>query len=191
MNKYIQLLKKSRFSLLIISLTIWSLISIIIIHKKNEELESVKNEVGGLETKTENLEQKVKVLEEEKKDFESRIDNFESRKRNNNPTYNNLNGSEDNTRFESHGSTGKGYATVVFRKSGCDYMILENSNGYIIGEWMGGNDPDKGDNISGNFNSFGTKDFYNTTNQSDSRLWIDDYMLSKESALEKINEKCN
>jgi hypothetical protein len=56
---------------------------------------------------------------------------------------------------------------------------------------MGGNDPDLGDKVSGNFNSFGTKDFYNQSRDRDCRLWIDDYMLSKESALEKIREKCN
>ena len=84
----------------------------------------------------------------------------------------------------------KGTATVVFRHDGCDYMILENNSGYIVAEWMGGNDPDLGDRVAGVFNSYGTKDFYNMRRHSKSRLWIDDYMLSKNSAMDKISDHC-
>ena len=83
-----------------------------------------------------------------------------------------------------------GVATVVYRKPSCDYFILENSSGYIVAEWFGGNDPDLNDRITGSFNSFGFKDLYNQTRDTECRFWIDDYMLSKESALEKINEEC-
>jgi len=87
-------------------------------------------------------------------------------------------------------SSGNGVAVVVYRKPSCDYFILENASGYIVAEWMGGNDPDLGDQVTGDFHSFGTKDFFNVTRDTDSRLWIDDYMLSKGSALEKIMEEC-
>jgi hypothetical protein len=40
-------------------------------------------------------------------------------------------------------------------------------------------------------NSYGTKEFYNLSRNSKTKLWIDDYMLSKDRALEKINDKCN
>lgn len=84
-----------------------------------------------------------------------------------------------------------GFATVVYRKPSCDYFILENNSGFIVAEWMGGYDPDLGDNVSGNFNSFGTKDFYNQSRRRDCRLWIDDYSLSRDAAFEKVQSECN
>lgn len=188
MKKLIELLKKQKFLVIIILLVVSVFISLIIIHNKNAQLKSFRYEVSNLEDKVEELEKKVKELEEEKDELENQVSEHES---NDNTGSNSSSNSNDNTILRNQGSTISGYATVVYRKSGCDYMILENSSGYIIGEWMGGNDPDNGDKFSGNFNSFGTKDFYNISRGSNTRLWIDDYMLSKQSAIEKINEKCN
>lgn len=81
--------------------------------------------------------------------------------------------------------------TIVYKESGCDYFIVENDEGYILAEWMGGNDPDVDDIIAGDFNSYGMKDFYNLNAESGTRLWIDDYMLSKSSAMEDYFDKCN
>lgn len=80
-------------------------------------------------------------------------------------------------------------ATVVFKAENCDYFILENNSGFIVAEWMGGYDPSVGEVLTGNFHSFGTDDFYGQNRES--RLWIDDYLLSKESAIEKLREQCN
>ena len=44
---------------------------------------------------------------------------------------------------------------VVLKKSGCDYFIVETYMGYDLLEWYGGNDPDEGDILSGNFESYG------------------------------------
>lgn len=84
----------------------------------------------------------------------------------------------------------EGVAVVVYRAESCDYFILENSKGYIVAEWMGGNDPDVGDKLAGEFNSFGTKEFHNETSDSESSLWIDDYLLSKDDALDNVREQC-
>jgi hypothetical protein len=70
-------------------------------------------------------------------------------------------------------------------------IVTDNASGYIVAEWYGGNDPDLGDKITGDFGSFGMKDYYNQTKELDSRLWLDDYMLSKDDALEKIKDQCN
>ncbi len=87
-------------------------------------------------------------------------------------------------------SSSNNIATVTYRKSGCDYFVLENNSGFIVAEWMGGNDPDLGDKIAGDFKSYGTKEFYNNTRKRDCKFWIEDYALSKESAMKKISEHC-
>jgi hypothetical protein len=38
---------------------------------------------------------------------------------------------------------------VVYKKSGCDYYIVNTQLGYALLEWYGGNDPDEGDIIVG------------------------------------------
>jgi hypothetical protein len=55
---------------------------------------------------------------------------------------------------------------------------------------MGGHDPDEGETLFGNFNSYGTKSFVNS-NDTESRLWIEDFWLSKDDAYEKISDECN
>ena len=80
---------------------------------------------------------------------------------------------------------------VVYKKSGCDYFIVETNMGYALLEWYAGNDPDKGDIIIGNFESYGFKDIYNLTADSELRVWVEDYWMSKEEALEQYFEYCD
>jgi hypothetical protein len=80
---------------------------------------------------------------------------------------------------------------VVYKKSGCDYFIVETNMGYALLEWYGGNDPDEGDIVVGNFESYGFKDIYNLTANSILRVWVEDYWLSKEEALEQYFEHCD
>jgi len=80
---------------------------------------------------------------------------------------------------------------VVYKKSGCDYFIVETNIGYAILEWYGGNDPDEGDIIVGNFESYGFEDIYNLPADSDLRVWVEDYWLSWEDALELYFEHCD
>lgn len=153
------------------------------ISRQEEKIESQGKEIADLQDRNEQLEKKVAELV----DISNRL--------------NQLKASASGYSFFSprpafHGSdysvtTGNGVAVVVYRGSSCDYFILENSSGYIVAEWMGGNDPDDGDKLTGDFNSFGTHDFYNQTKDAESNLWIDDFMLSKEDALDKIKEECN
>jgi hypothetical protein len=79
---------------------------------------------------------------------------------------------------------------VVHRISGCDYLVVETRTGYAVLEWFGGNDPDKGDMIVGNFESFGFKDVLNETSEAAIHIWVEDFALSKASALEKLVELC-
>lgn len=70
--------------------------------------------------------------------------------------------------------------TVLLRVRGCDYFIADGPLGYYLLEWYGGYDPDRGDGIYG--------ELYNSGQQG--RLYIDDYSLSRDSALEKLRAKC-
>jgi len=80
---------------------------------------------------------------------------------------------------------------VVYYKSGCDYFIAETNTGYVLLEWYGGYDPNQDDVIAGDLESYGMKDIYNLTSDQETHVWIEDYMLSKKSAIEKYFEKCN
>ena len=178
-----------------IALGVWAIVSISIISSNNKTIKTQRYHINELNDKVDELERQISELQNEKEELESQVSELESSSQSSNISSfsqnsysSNFNGNEINER-EAYATQGQ--ATVVFRKSGCDYMILQNNSGYIVAEWMGGNDPDQGDNIGGNLNSYGTKDFYNLSRNSKTRLWIDDYMLSKDRALEKISDKCN
>ena len=80
---------------------------------------------------------------------------------------------------------------VVYYKSGCDYYIVETIMGYVLLEWYGGNDPSEGDTLVGDYETYGLKDIYNLTTDSETSVWVDDFWLSKDIALEKYYDKCN
>ena len=79
---------------------------------------------------------------------------------------------------------------VTHRISGCDYFLVETVRGYVVLEWGDGNDPDKGDRLVGAFENYGMKTIYNETADAELRVWVEDYLLSKEDALEKLLEEC-
>ena len=79
---------------------------------------------------------------------------------------------------------------VVYIESGGDYFIVETCRGYALLEWYRGNVPNKGDIIVGNFESYGFKDIYNLTADSELRVWVEDYWLSKRNVLEKYFRHC-
>jgi len=80
---------------------------------------------------------------------------------------------------------------VVYYKSGCDYYIVKTNMGYVLLEWYGGNDPSEGDTLVGEYETYGMKDIYNLTADSETQVWVEDFWLSKDSVLEQYYEKCN
>jgi hypothetical protein len=78
---------------------------------------------------------------------------------------------------------------VVYNRV-CDYFIVETSMGYSILEWYGGNDPSEGDMIVGDFESYGFADLHNTTKDIELRVWVEDYWLSRDRAIEEWWEHC-
>ena len=83
-------------------------------------------------------------------------------------------------------------AVVVLYQSGCrSYFIADGPKGYYLLEWYGGYDPSKGDIIVGDISSYGFKDVYYPKQDREGRVYVDDYMLSKDRVLEKYSDKCN
>jgi hypothetical protein len=81
--------------------------------------------------------------------------------------------------------------TVVRRISGCDYFMVQTRTDYAILEWFGGHDPDKDDVLVGRFNSYGFHDFiYRNYEDRTSHLYVEEYGLDKEDALEKLIDHC-
>lgn len=79
--------------------------------------------------------------------------------------------------------------TVVLRVRGCDYFLANGRQGYYLLEWYGGHDPDQGDGILNELATYGFKDVLYSSGQN-GRVYVDDYWLSKDSALEKLRNKC-
>lgn len=80
---------------------------------------------------------------------------------------------------------------VVLKLSSCDWYIVDAPGGYALLEWYGGNEPERGDVIAGDFESYGFKDLYNLTSDDELRVWVEDYWLGKADALEQISEQCD
>lgn len=80
---------------------------------------------------------------------------------------------------------------VVLYKSGCSYYIVETNMGYAILEWYGGNDPSRGDVLAGDFETYGMKDIYNLSADAETKVWVEDFWLSKTRSIEKYYDKCD
>lgn len=79
---------------------------------------------------------------------------------------------------------------VSHRISGCDYFLVETRSGYDLLEWYGDHDPDKGDTLIGNYESYGFHDVLDDTADETVHLYTEDYQLSKSDALEQLADQC-
>lgn len=80
--------------------------------------------------------------------------------------------------------------TVKYTSGSCSWYLVETSSGFALLEWFGGNTPSKGDVIVGDYESFDMKTLYNLTRDRETKVWVDNYWLSKDSAIEKFYERC-
>ena len=80
---------------------------------------------------------------------------------------------------------------VTKRVSGCDYFIIDAPSGYVVAEWYGGHDPYLSEKVVGAFNSFGFMTFFYGSESVEGRVYIEDYGLDEDDALEKLSEQCN
>ncbi|MEZ5848983.1 MAG: hypothetical protein R3C70_19715 [Geminicoccaceae bacterium] len=81
--------------------------------------------------------------------------------------------------------------TVVYYKSGCDYYIVETNMGFVLLEWYGGNDPSEGDILVGDYESYGMKDIYNLSADAETRVWVENFWLSRNQVIEDYFDQCN
>ncbi|OPA85103.1 hypothetical protein BFW88_23655 [Pseudomonas fluorescens] len=93
------------------------------------------------------------------------------------------------TLFSPLVSAAKG--VVVYYKSGCSYYIVLTNQGYALLEWFGGNDPSEGDTLIGDYEAYGMKDIYNSTADAETKVWVEDFILTKDRAIESYFEECN
>lgn len=85
-----------------------------------------------------------------------------------------------------------GGVTVVAYQSGCrGYFIGDGPSGYFLLEWYGGYDPSVGDVMIGDLAGYGFKDVFYPAIGSQGRVYVDDYLLSRERVIEKYREKCS
>jgi hypothetical protein len=96
------------------------------------------------------------------------------------------------------GRSGRGQArvsgqiVVIAARSGChDYFVADGPQGYYLLEWYGGYSPTEGDVVIGDLGGYGFKDVFYPGNGAKGRLYVDDYLLSRSSVIEKYAEKCS
>lgn len=80
---------------------------------------------------------------------------------------------------------------VVIYDKGCrSYFIVQTPMGYALLQWYGGNQPSNGDEIVGDFEMYGMKDIYNLSSSGNTKVWVEDFWLSKSRVIEKLADKC-
>ncbi len=81
---------------------------------------------------------------------------------------------------------------VILKPRGCrGYFLADgDANGIYLLEWFGGHDPSMGESILGELNGYSFKEVFYPDSGQQGRVYVDDYMLSRERAIEKMKDKC-
>lgn len=80
---------------------------------------------------------------------------------------------------------------VTHTIDGCDYFVVEADAGFSLLEMYGGPDPERGDEIVGDIESYGVHKIYNKTNDTELSVWVEEFWLSEDDALEELVEECD
>jgi len=80
---------------------------------------------------------------------------------------------------------------VALKVSGCDYYLIYSNSGYVLVEWYGGHDPWKGEAVVGAFNSYGMKTVFFGAGATEGRIYVEEYWLTSDDAVEQLSEKCS
>lgn len=73
---------------------------------------------------------------------------------------------------------------VVFVKNG--HYVVSTNNGYSVMEWYGGIDPYQDDQVFGNFDTYGFQNIYDKTMGFEFKVYIEEFGLSKQQAVEWV-----
>ena len=94
---------------------------------------------------------------------------------------------DNNTRQYSNSSSVDGVDGVVVYEDSDDYFIIETRRGFTVCErysgWLS-----VGDRVRGELNHYGFKTILKKNSDSEIRIYIEDYMLSEESAFRWFGE---
>ena len=72
----------------------------------------------------------------------------------------------------------------------CDYFVVETGSGYVLLEWYGGIvSVLDGDKVIGDLHSYGMKTIY-VEGRGEMRVWIEDYLMDEEAALDYFYTNC-
>lgn len=76
---------------------------------------------------------------------------------------------------------------VVFSEKS-HYVVFTNL-GYSVMEWYGGLEPFEDNVVAGNLEQFGFQNIYNLTMDNEFKVYIDDWGMSKQQAVEWLRKK--
>lgn len=81
-------------------------------------------------------------------------------------------------------------AVVIYDKGCGSRFVVETPGGLALVEWYGGTMPSKGDVLIGDFDSYGMQEFYDLTTDRAGRVYVDEFWLSVDRVVEKLQDKC-
>jgi hypothetical protein len=91
--------------------------------------------------------------------------------------------------IECEASTESKLVTVTKVESRSDWFLVETSGGFPLLEWYGGTSPSQDQQFYGNVHKYGFVELTSKVGARTMKVWVDDYSLSKESALKKLAAK--
>lgn len=103
------------------------------------------------------------------------------------PTYSEENNHNNRRQYSNYEETDDCVDGVVVYEGSGDYYIIETRRGLTVCEtysgWLS-----EGDNVRGELNKYNFKYILNKNRDSEIKIYIEDYMLSEESALKWLGE---
>lgn len=69
-----------------------------------------------------------------------------------------------------------------------DYYVVDTGRGCSVIEWYSGSIPSEGDKLVGILDSYGFTDVYNISRQQETHVYVEDYLLDEDDAIEMVYE---
>lgn len=76
---------------------------------------------------------------------------------------------------------------IVIHEKG-NYCVVDTGCWCSVVEWYGGSIPFEGDKLVGDLDSYGFKDLYNISRRQETRVYVEDYLLDEDDAIEMVYE---
>lgn len=80
---------------------------------------------------------------------------------------------------------------IIKKPNSCDYFIAYNELGYVVAEFNSGREFEIGDVILGNINKYGNVTIYDSELEESADIYVEDYQLKKDEALDLLIEECD